>query len=99
MSNITTQRNFKPENRLTGSVCALLLLLFSSLPIAYSAAVVKSGEPVQQASVVDWKPVEQALGKSGSMQPGDVYKVSFPRSDLKVTVSAIEVKPALALGT
>src|SRR5881394_4004587 len=53
----------------------------------------------QQPSAADWKPVEQALGKAGSMQPGDVYKVSLPRSDLKVTVSGVELKPALALGS
>jgi hypothetical protein len=43
--------------------------------------------------------VEQALGKAGAMQPGDVYKVSLPRSDLKVTAGGIELKPALALGS
>src|SRR5438034_4477048 len=53
----------------------------------------------QQQAATDWKPVEQALGKAGSMQPGDVYKVSLPRSDLKVTVSGVELKPALALGS
>src|SRR5213596_1058131 len=53
----------------------------------------------QQAAATDWKPVEQALGKAGSIQPGDVYKVSLPRSDLKVTVSGVELKPALALGS
>src|SRR5215475_3011430 len=47
----------------------------------------------------DWKAVEQALGKAGSMQPGDVYKVSLPRSDLKVTAAGVELKPALALGS
>src|SRR5919112_3151207 len=47
----------------------------------------------------DWKAVEQALGKAGSMQPGDVYKVSLPRSDLKVTAGGVELKPALALGS
>lgn len=52
-----------------------------------------------QTGDADWKPVEQALGKSGSLQPGDVYKVSFPRSDLKVTAAGVELKPALALGT
>src|SRR2546422_3599306 len=53
----------------------------------------------QQSAATDWKPVEQALGKAGSMQPGDVYKVSLPRSDLKVTVGGVELKPALALGS
>ena len=50
-------------------------------------------------AATDWKPVEQALGKAGSLQPGDVYKVSLPRSDLKVAVGAVELKPALALGS
>src|SRR3989442_10752313 len=53
----------------------------------------------QQPAATDWKPVEQALGKAGSMQPGDVYKVSLPRGDLKVTVGGVELKPALALGS
>lgn len=32
------------------------------------------------------------------MQPGHVYKVSLPRSDLRVTAGGIQIKPALALG-
>jgi hypothetical protein len=55
--------------------------------------------PNQQPAVAAWQAVAQALGKAGSMQPGDVYKVSLPRSDLKVTVNGIELKPALALGS
>lgn len=54
-------------------------------------------EPQQAAT--DWKGVAQALGKEGALQPGDAYKVSLPRSDLKVTVNGIELKPALALGS
>src|ERR1051325_6609002 len=54
---------------------------------------------VGQQTATDWKDVEQTLGKAGSMQPGDVYKVSLPRSDLKVTVGGVELKPALALGS
>jgi len=64
--------------------------------VAYSANHAGSA---QQTSQPDWKAVEQALGKAGSMQPGDVYKVSFPRSDLKVTAAGVELKPALALGS
>src|SRR5712691_6648148 len=47
----------------------------------------------------DWKDVEEALGRAGSLQPGDVYKVSFPRGDLAVTVDGVAIKPALALGS
>src|ERR1051325_1511696 len=74
-------------HRLIPAGCALLVIISS----------LSSAE--QQASTADWKPIEQALGKAGSMQPGDVYKVSFPRSDLKVTAAGVELKPALALGS
>lgn len=47
----------------------------------------------------DWKPVGLALGRPGTMQPGDVYKAGFPRTDLHVTVGGVAVKPALALGS
>ena len=69
--------------------------------VACSAPQNQSGQSAsqQQVGATDWKAVEQALGKAGSMQPGDVYKVSLPRSDLKVTVSGVELKPALALGS
>lgn len=69
--------------------------------VACSAPQNQSGQSnnQQQATVTDWKPVEQALGKAGSLQPGDVYKVSLPRSDLRITVGGVELKPALALGS
>ena len=47
----------------------------------------------------EWKDVEEALGRAGSVQPGDVYKVSFPRGDLTVVADGVTVKPALALGS
>ena len=72
------------------------LLLIGIVLVAYPANVLHWA---QQAGGPDWKPVEQALGKAGSMQPGDVYKVSFPRGDLKVTAAGVELNPALALGT
>ncbi len=47
----------------------------------------------------DWTPVVDALGRAGAMQPGDVYKVAFPRGDLAVTLDGVSIKPALALGS
>ncbi len=51
--------------------------------------------PVQ----VNWTAVEQAMGRAGAMQPGDVYKFGLPRGDLTVVVDGIRLKPALALGS
>lgn len=50
-------------------------------------------------ATADWSSVAAALGRAGAVQPGDVYKVSFPRTDLDVTVDAVHVRPALALGS
>jgi len=46
----------------------------------------------------DWSAVGKALGRDGVMQ-GDVYRVGLPRSDLKVRLDGVEIKPALALGS
>jgi hypothetical protein len=47
----------------------------------------------------DWGKVGQALGKAGQMQPGGVYKVSLPRTDLHVTLDAVPLKAGFALGS
>jgi Domain of Unknown Function (DUF1259) len=46
----------------------------------------------------DWSSVENILGRKGSPQPGGVYKFGLPRTDLKVNVGDVQIKPALALG-
>lgn len=50
------------------------------------------------AADADWNPVAQALGKSGTVQPGGVYRVSLPRTDLKVMLDGVALKPGFALG-
>lgn len=44
----------------------------------------------QTAAPIDWKRVDDAMGRKGTMMPGDVYRFSMPRSDLKVMVKGIE---------
>src|ERR1041385_9169564 len=82
------------------SATAKIILLLVALTCASTMCI--RTDAISQTTAqgsTDWKPVEMALGKAGSMQPGDVYKVSFPRSDLKVTAAGVELKPALALGS
>jgi uncharacterized protein DUF1259 len=70
----------------------------------------KAGTPTAQQSPpaapstsipdsTDWKAVDQAMGRSGKMQPDGAYKYSMPRGDLRVSASGVIVKPALALGS
>lgn len=47
----------------------------------------------------DWTAVGKALGKDGAMQPGGIYKVSLPRTDLKVTLDGVPLKAGFALGS
>jgi hypothetical protein len=51
------------------------------------------------AADIDWSRLDQALGKKGADQPGGVHKYGLPRSDLKVTLDGVTLKPALALGS
>ncbi len=48
------------------------------------------------AQPMGWQGVEAALGRKGTVQE-DMLKVTFPRSDLKVTVGEIPIEPGLAL--
>jgi hypothetical protein len=66
-------------------------MLVLSLALALVAAPPTPGS-------IDWTQVDRAMGKTGAMQPGDVYRYAFPRSDLTVTVDGVRITPALALG-
>jgi hypothetical protein len=65
-------------------------------PIAAAAALMLSA-PAQAAP--DWAAVGRAIGKGGVMQPGEIYKVSLPRTDLKVTLDGVPLKAGFALGS
>lgn len=45
-----------------------------------------------------WTRVGEALGKSGAEMAGGVYRVGLPRTDLKVTLDGVDIKPGFALG-
>ena len=77
-----------------GAIGVALILL----PTLSSASAAQ--KPAGAAgSASDWTAVDDALGRKGAMQPGDVMKYSFPRSDLQITVAGVALKPAFALGS
>jgi hypothetical protein len=58
-----------------------------------------AGAPGLAVAADDWPAqVGEALGKSGTAAPGGVYRVGLPRTDLKVTLDGVELKPGFALG-
>ena len=78
---------------MTFSARATALVLLGGGMVTASA-----GRALAQTSAF-WKPVEDALGRKGTVNPNGVLKFSFPRSDLTVVVDGVTLKPALALGS
>src|SRR5262249_47401539 len=74
------------------------LEIFSRTIVPLTLALV-TAPGLSRAADPDWKAVEQALGKSGQVQAGDVYRVGMPRTDLSVTVKGVPVKAPFALGS
>ncbi|MEO7455322.1 MAG: DUF1259 domain-containing protein [Gemmatimonadaceae bacterium] len=73
-----------PSNRL-----ALVLAFFSASALPGVAAT------AQQPA---WSAVENALGRNGIPQAGNVMRFNFPRTDLTVRVRGVPLAPAFALG-
>ena len=67
--------------------CSALLAFCASLVISLPA----------HAADIDWKKVDAALGKTATVS-GEVHRYGLPRSDLRVTLDGVAIKPALALG-
>jgi hypothetical protein len=69
---------------------------FKVAVLALTAAI----STTASAADPEWmKSVGEALGKTGAAMPGGVYRVGLARSDLKVTLDGVEIKPAFALGS
>ncbi len=75
-------------------VPAVLLLALTTTAWAPAPGQGRNSPPDSAA----WAGVDRALGRPGTLLPGDVHKYAFPRSDLHVKVGSVVVRPALALG-
>src|SRR3979411_2919778 len=53
--------------------------------------------PVVNATEIDWKKVDAALGKTPAVS-GEGHRYGLPRSDLHVALDGVAIKPALAVG-
>lgn len=69
-----------------------------TLPLLVVASVLGAAAASSLAAEREWGKVAAALGKSGTEMPGDIYRVSLPRTDLHVTLDDVELKPGFALG-
>ena len=84
--------NFSGSGKMWSARSIRTLLVFTAM---FQFACYSTGQPAQ----FDWKPVGEAIGKPGAVQPDGVYKIGLPRTDLHVKVADVEIKPTLALGS
>ena len=74
-------------------------IVVSVLAVALFAAIgAQTPAPPKAPAGLDVAAIDRVLGRSGTVI-GDVYKVSFPRTDLSVSVGGVKVKAGFALGS
>ena len=76
------------------TILVMACLFCGPLASAQAASSTSASAPVS-----NWKQVEEAMGRPGQMQPGDVIKFGMPRKDLHVVLESVDIKPGLALGS
>jgi hypothetical protein len=76
------------------TILATACLLYGPLAVAQAASPDSASAPDSH-----WKQVEDAMGRPGQMQPGDVIKFGMPRKDLHVVLDGVDIKAGLALGS
>jgi hypothetical protein len=72
------------------------LVLFGTVVGAVVMALLSSPFTVNAQQSSDWQEVEKVFNRKGTVQD-DVFKVTFPRSDLKVKIGEVSIEPGLAL--
>ncbi|MFE7979752.1 DUF1259 domain-containing protein [Streptomyces shenzhenensis] len=65
---------------------------------AQAAAQHSRLEQPMKTTAADWKPLADALGRTGTVMNGTVYRIPLPRKDLTVTTQDTTIKPGLSLG-
>lgn len=73
----------------------LLIMIVLGQPVIWPANKIFAEEKSVEKQH-DWKTLEQIFGRKGKMQDS-VFKVTFPRSDLKVKVGEVLIEPGFAL--
>jgi hypothetical protein len=76
------------------TILATACLLCGPLAVAQAASPTSASAPDS-----NWKQVEDAMGRPGQIQPGDVIKFGMPRKDLHVVLDGVDIKAGLALGS
>lgn len=67
----------------------------TSLALAAVLAVVAGTARAE----IDWNQLEEIFARPASEQPRGIHRLSFPRTDLNVTLDGVSIRSGLALGS
>ena len=101
---VERQTPIHPEAEMQrGTKAVLLAVLLAAAACGGASTPEASAEAAGAASAaaqeIDWRAVDAAMGRTGAMQPGGVYRYGMPRSDLEVTSQGVRIQPSFALGS
>src|SRR5437879_4410729 len=96
-----TMRTIVPRNNSPATLTRFIAMASVAIPFLCCAILVtgQAASSGADAAASNWKQVEEAMGRPGQLQPGDVIKFGLPRKDLHVVLDSVEIKPGLALGS
>jgi hypothetical protein len=80
--------------RLRLSFLAYVFVAIALISILFGIS--QAMKPNQHGADSYWEPVEKAIGKNGTMLPGNVFKIDLTRSYPNVTIGGVRLKPAMA---
>jgi uncharacterized protein DUF1259 len=75
------------------------IILFTLATLTTAAVLAAQAPPPRPPAGLDTAAIDRAIGRSGQAMAGDVYRIAFPRTDLKVIVGDVAVLPGFALGS
>lgn len=87
------------ERRQILLVATLFVLASGCTRANAPGAVAQVGADQTVPQNIDWGAVDAAMGRSGAMQDGAVYRFGMPRSDLTVTSEGVRIGTSFALGS
>src|SRR5258708_26957680 len=93
------KKTYPQSNISTRAVKILLTTITAASLCSGSLATGQSTGSSPSNGADGWKQVEDAMGRPGQMQPGDVIKFGMPRKDLHIVLDGVDIKPGLALGS
>ena len=85
---------FAVDGTMRSTNIILAILIFPSL---LAGGLVRPAHG-QTPGKLDTAAIDKAIGKSGTMMAGDVYRIAFPRTDLDVTANGVKLRAGFALG-